>query len=548
MRVHELHAPVKVVQRSKGRSATAAAAYRSASLIMDERTGQTHDFTRKQGVEADALLLPDNAPEWAHDRAKLWNAAELNEKHPRAQTAREMTVSFPSEFNTDQRREAGMKIGQWIMFRYGVAVDLAWHEPSKAGDQRNHHMHALFTTRRFDENGEWAKTKDRTLDDLKKGPEEIKAIRLGVAEVLNNIAARDRLEVYVEHLSFEKRGLDLEPTQHMGPIATGMEREGLETDIGDKNRAIQARNEERRRLEAERKVVDIEIARERLKARAQEDRQRRETEQARLRQDEHAEVFEGFYREAQERRAGLLAALDIRHAAREKALRQRIAGLADSIDNANFFARVWRNVTGRTRAEKEQMVIAARELEDIQRQRQAAHEELERSRVTNLEALKTAQQRAREQQAEVWPKAVGEAPQAAMSQQQTETQKARSEPPAPPGSSYKERQRAYFQRLGAQRKADQDRHLATSQAEKPKAPARVFKESRRPQVPEPSRDFEETAARVPETSPPSPAPESDEAQQSAYEARKAAYLRRVRKQQEPSQEQQRDSGPSRDLE
>ena len=62
MRVIELHSPLRVVQRSKGRTATAAAAYRAAERIECERTGQVHDYTRKQGVEHKALLLPDNAP------------------------------------------------------------------------------------------------------------------------------------------------------------------------------------------------------------------------------------------------------------------------------------------------------------------------------------------------------------------------------------------------------------------------------------------------------------------------------------------------------
>jgi hypothetical protein len=52
------------------------------------------------------------------------------------------------------------------------------------------------------------------------------ALREAVANELNNIAARERMDIYVEHLSFEKRQIDKEPTQHMGPIATQMERKG----------------------------------------------------------------------------------------------------------------------------------------------------------------------------------------------------------------------------------------------------------------------------------------------------------------------------------
>src|SRR3546814_17805140 len=71
------HLAVKAIGRSAGRSATAAAAYRAGVEITDERTGLVHDYTRKQGVEHSELMLPNDAPAWAADRARLWNAAEL---------------------------------------------------------------------------------------------------------------------------------------------------------------------------------------------------------------------------------------------------------------------------------------------------------------------------------------------------------------------------------------------------------------------------------------------------------------------------------------
>ena len=63
-------------KRSTGRSATAAAACRSASVIACEREGREHDYTAKCGVEACFSLAPDDAPSSAQDRAVLRNAAE----------------------------------------------------------------------------------------------------------------------------------------------------------------------------------------------------------------------------------------------------------------------------------------------------------------------------------------------------------------------------------------------------------------------------------------------------------------------------------------
>ena len=127
MRTNELHAHAKQVKRSSGRSSVAAAAYRSASRLVDERTGEVHDYTQKQGVEHSRMYVPEDAPDWAHDRGTLWNAVEAKENRSNSCTAHELEVAFPHEFNAMQRREAGDAIANEIMRRYGGAVDIAFH-------------------------------------------------------------------------------------------------------------------------------------------------------------------------------------------------------------------------------------------------------------------------------------------------------------------------------------------------------------------------------------------------------------------------------------
>ena len=73
------HLTAKMVKRSAGRSAVAAAAYRSGSLLHEEATGITHDYSRKVGVEHTEILAPDEAPAWVFDRGRLWNAVEAAE-------------------------------------------------------------------------------------------------------------------------------------------------------------------------------------------------------------------------------------------------------------------------------------------------------------------------------------------------------------------------------------------------------------------------------------------------------------------------------------
>ncbi len=99
------HLSIKAVSRAVGRSATAAAAYRSASLIADTRTGEIHDYQRRTGVEASFIVAPDGAA-WAQDRAALWNAVEAAERRKDAKVAREYQVALPHELTPRSARRS----------------------------------------------------------------------------------------------------------------------------------------------------------------------------------------------------------------------------------------------------------------------------------------------------------------------------------------------------------------------------------------------------------------------------------------------------------
>src|SRR3546814_4972140 len=87
------HLSAKVIGRGSGRSAVAAAAYRAASRLHDERLGRDHDFTSKTGVIHSEVMLPEDAPERLHDRETLWNEVEAVEKRKDAQLRSEEHTS-----------------------------------------------------------------------------------------------------------------------------------------------------------------------------------------------------------------------------------------------------------------------------------------------------------------------------------------------------------------------------------------------------------------------------------------------------------------------
>src|SRR3546814_15046289 len=129
------HLAVKAIGRSAGRSATAAAAYRAGVEITDERTGLVHDYTRKQGVEHSELMLLTDAPEWAADRARLWNAAELAETCKNATVARAYALALPVELSDDGRRELGLGLARELNEPHGVAGDVSIQAPGREGHQ-----------------------------------------------------------------------------------------------------------------------------------------------------------------------------------------------------------------------------------------------------------------------------------------------------------------------------------------------------------------------------------------------------------------------------
>ena len=66
------HCSTKPLGRSGGRSAVAAAAYRSAERLENARDGLTHDYRNRGGVEHAEIVLPAGVEAaWARDRSAL---------------------------------------------------------------------------------------------------------------------------------------------------------------------------------------------------------------------------------------------------------------------------------------------------------------------------------------------------------------------------------------------------------------------------------------------------------------------------------------------
>jgi hypothetical protein len=224
---------VKPISRSAGRSVVAAAAYRLGESLHDERYAVTHDYTRRRGVENTFTVAPVDAPAWASHPETLWNEAERAETRKNSTLAREVELALPAFLSPEERERIAEKFAGELVERYNVAASVAIHAPGR-GDDRNYHAHILFTTREMTPEGLGKKT--RVLDARDTGPQEVLKLRELAADIINESLAAAHSDIRVDHRSFAARGMEQEPTTHLGPAAAGMERRGEASERGEINR------------------------------------------------------------------------------------------------------------------------------------------------------------------------------------------------------------------------------------------------------------------------------------------------------------------------
>jgi ATP-dependent exoDNAse (exonuclease V) alpha subunit len=246
------HLSVKPISRASGRSVTAAAAYRAGAEVIDQRTGEVHDYTRKRDVEFTEIVLPAGAPAWAMDRSELWSAAELAEKRKDARVGREYEVAIPRDLTREQGIALVRAFALDLSERYGVAVEFSVHRDDPRtwdGTEKGfegYHAHVLTSTRQLGADGFGGKATpelsdtERRKQGLGSGADEIERTRERWERIANQYLEQAGQDQRIDRRSLEDQGLEREPTKHLGPNVTALERRGLKTDLGDVNRRIEA--------------------------------------------------------------------------------------------------------------------------------------------------------------------------------------------------------------------------------------------------------------------------------------------------------------------
>ena len=300
------HLEAKIITRSTGRSAVAAAAYMSCSKILNDYDGVLHDFTRKRGLEWQHIFLPVNAPSEWRERSALWNAVEAAEQTKDSRLARELVVALPTELNKTERINLLTEFVKTNFVAEGMCADVAVHDT----DGHNPHAHILLTVRPLDEKGKWQKKTEKEYLCVRGGMEKgLTSSEFAIAKAegwekqylyfverkkeyfppsvaditgyeraskypkstrfgrQNPTAARWNSEeqlniwraswaamtnryldntgkdvLHIDHRSHKERGLEEQPTIHEGLAARRMEKAGFVSERCEINRRIKADN------------------------------------------------------------------------------------------------------------------------------------------------------------------------------------------------------------------------------------------------------------------------------------------------------------------
>lgn len=230
------HFSVQVIGRAAGRSAVAAAAYRSASRLRDDRLGRDHDFSNKPGIVHSEVMLPENAPEEWRDRERLWNDVEAFEKRKDAQLCREVEFAIPREMNEAQGVELARDFVQSEFVDQGMIADLNVHWDMGADGQPKPHAHVMLTMRSVDENGFGQKVRDWNRTEM------VERWRERWADHVNERLAELDIDARIDHRSLEAQGVALEPQSKIGATAQRMEAAGLDADRAQDHRRIAREN------------------------------------------------------------------------------------------------------------------------------------------------------------------------------------------------------------------------------------------------------------------------------------------------------------------
>lgn len=247
------HMSFSNISAGKLRGAVASAAYRSGEKLFDEKENRGYFYARRVTPEA-FILTPENAPEWASDRQKLWNEVEKKDRKANSRYAKEFNVALPVELTNEEQKALITKFVQETFVDKGMVADVAIHRDH----EENPHAHVMLTNRPFNPDGSWglkSKTQyvlDRNGKQLltKNGnpkqrkiwlvdwdkPGKVEEWRTAWANEVNSLFQAKGMPERISEKSYEKQGIEKTPTKHEGHNSQTKERKAFNEAVKEQDR------------------------------------------------------------------------------------------------------------------------------------------------------------------------------------------------------------------------------------------------------------------------------------------------------------------------
>nr|WP_234989763.1 MobA/MobL family protein [Peptoniphilus asaccharolyticus] len=213
------------------------------------------------------------------NREYLWNEVEkIREKTKTTQLARNLLFTLPRELNQEDRIKLISEFIEENFTSKRMIADCNIHNPLASDNEEQPHAHILLTLREIDEHGKWKPKcrKEYILDEngekikLKSGnyksrkvnlndwnePDKAKKWRENFSKKANEYLEKNHIDKRIDPRTFEEQGREELPQIHLGTASYQMEKKGIKTERGNRNRLIIAINKEFKKLKAELKEAE----------------------------------------------------------------------------------------------------------------------------------------------------------------------------------------------------------------------------------------------------------------------------------------------------
>ena len=221
--------------------------FRSGSRASGSCASAAHDYiTRSEEYDdpdrdAPIYVESDHMPAWAEDDPRgYWDAADVYE---RANGRLYVSADFalPRDLDAEDHVELAQAFAQELTEREHLPYTLAIHAGQDAeGREHNPHAHLMISERQNDgiarTREQWFRRANSANPDRGGAPksrtfhgrEWMEHARERWATLTNEMLARRGRDERVDHRSYERQGIDLEPGRHYGPAAAHMAARGVD--------------------------------------------------------------------------------------------------------------------------------------------------------------------------------------------------------------------------------------------------------------------------------------------------------------------------------